>query len=128
MKKNRHAFANQLVVCLLVTISVAGSAGLSLVWLRHQISITANANRALAARLRDVERQITETITLVETASSPDALRRLNADFRLGLAPVSEGQVMHVTGDPVQRLVARANRELFGEARAPIALTLAAQP
>jgi hypothetical protein len=127
MKKNAHAFANQLFVCLLVTIFCGGSIGLGTVWMRHQISVTANANRVLAARLAEFERHIAETKTLIERAQRPDELRRLNADFRLGLAPVSEAQVMHVTEDPVRRLAARANRDLFGELPAPVTLTIALQ-
>lgn len=124
MKPNSHAFVNQLLVCLLVAISAGGSVGVGLVWIRHQISVTANANRVMSARIREIERQIMETKTVVESAQSPDALRRLNANFQLGLMPKSDGQVLHVAGDPVQRLMARANRELFTDARAPIALTI----
>lgn len=127
MKNNSHAFVNQLFVCLLVTICCGGSIGLGTVWMRHQISVTANANRALAARLADFERHIAETKTLVERAQRPDELRRLNAEFRLGLVPVGEAQVMHVTEDPVRRLAARANRGLFGDAPAPVTLTIAQQ-
>ena len=124
MKNNSRAFVNQLMICLLVTICCGGSLGVGIVWIRHQISITANSNRLLAARIREVERQIMETKTLVESAQSPDALRRLNAAFQLGLEPKSDGQVLHVAGDPVHRLVARANRELFTGDRAPVTLTL----
>ena len=119
MKNNSHAFVNQLVVCLLVTICFGGSVGVGIVWVRHQISITANTNRALAARLREVEREIMEAKTTVESAQSPDALRRLNANFHLGLVPKSDGQVLLVTEDPVQRLMIRANRELFSEGVEP---------
>src|SRR5262245_51538358 len=72
MKNSTRAFANQLLVCLLVTICFGGTAAVGLVWLRHQISITANNNRALAARLREIERQVAETTTIVESAQSPD--------------------------------------------------------
>ena len=122
MKKNSHAFVNQLLACLLVTICFGGSVGVGLVWMRHQISITANTNRVLATRLREVERHIMESKTRVESAQSPDALRHLNADFRLGLVPKSDGQVLHVEGDPVQRLMTRVNRELFTDTGPPVSL------
>jgi hypothetical protein len=124
MKNNSHAFVNQLLVCLLVTICCGGSLGVGLVWIRHQISVTANANRSMTARIREVERQIMETKTRVESAQSPDALRRLNAEFQLGLVPKSDGQVLHVAGDSVHRLMTRANRELFTDGRPPIALSI----
>ena len=92
MKKTSHAFVNQVFVCVLVSIGFGGSIGLGTVWLRHQISITANENRILAGRLAEIERRIAETKTLVESEQSPDALRRLNANLHLGLVPVSDGQ------------------------------------
>ena len=125
MKNNSHAFVNQLMICLLVTIFSGGSLGLSTMWMRHQISLVANANRALATRITEVERRISETKTTVESAQSPEALRRLNADFQLGLVPVSDGQVVHVTEDPVRRLATRANSGLYGEAPAAVAFTIA---
>ena len=128
MKNNSHAFVNQLFVCLLVTLCVGGTIGIGTVWMRHQISVTANANRALAARLAEFERHLAETKTLLERAQRPDELRRLNTDFRLGLVLASEAQVMHVTEDPVRRLAARANRGLFGDTPAPVTLTIALQP
>jgi hypothetical protein len=126
MKNNSHAFVNQLLVCLLVTICFGGSVGVGLVWVRHQISITANNNRMLAARLREIEREIMEAKTTVESAQSPNALRSLNAQFQLGLVPKSDGQVLLVTEDPVQRLKIRANRELYSEVgeRTPRAISL----
>ena len=127
MKNNSHAFVNQLFVCLLVTLCFGGSIGLGTVWMRHQISVTANANRALAARLEEIGRHLAETKTLLERAQSPDELRRLNTDFRLGLVLASEAQVMHVTEDPVRRLAAQANRGLFADLPAPAAPTIALQ-
>jgi hypothetical protein len=124
MKNNSHAFVNQLLICLLVTICFGGSVGVGLVWVRHQISITANNNRMLAARLREIEREIMEAKTTVESAQSPNALRALNAQFQLGLVPKSDGQVMLVTEDPVQRLMIRANRELYTEGTARAALSI----
>ena len=71
MKKNSHAFVNQLVVCLLVTMTFGGSIGLGTVWMRHQISVTANTNRQLAAKIDDVERRIEEMTTVLETEKRP---------------------------------------------------------
>ena len=127
MKKSSHAFVNQVFVCVLVSIGFGGSIGLGTVWLRHQMSIAADANRFLAGRLAQIEREIAETKTLVESQQSPDALRRLNAEMRLGLVPVSDGQLVHVTEDPIQRMVARANRELFNDGPKPVMFQVALQ-
>ncbi len=115
MKKNSHAFVNQILLCVLVTTGFGGSVGLGTVWMRHQISVTANANRALAAQIVEIERRVAETRTLVESEQSPELLRQRNELWRLGLVPVSESQKVHVTAGPVRRLAERANRELFGD-------------
>lgn len=127
MKRTSHAFVNQVFVCVLVSIGFGGSIGLGTVWLRHQMSITANANRILAGQLAAIERRIAETKTLVESGQSPDALRRLNADMHLSLVPVSDGQLVHVAEDPIQRMLARANRELFNDGPKPVLFQVALQ-
>ncbi|MEY4938743.1 MAG: hypothetical protein RIQ93_478 [Verrucomicrobiota bacterium] len=113
IKSDTHAFVNQVLVCLLVTIGFGGSIGLGTVWMRHQISITANSKRLLSAELAALKRLTEETNALVEVEQRPEVLRQRNADWRLGMAPVSEGQVAHVTEDLVRRLRARANRDLY---------------
>jgi len=110
---DRRAFVNQLVLCLLVTLGGGGAVGLGTVWMRHQISATANANRLLAAQLAEVERRISETEALVEMEQSSTALRQRNAEWRLGFVEITDAQMLHVAEDVTQRLAARANRELF---------------
>lgn len=128
MKKDHSAFVNQLLVCLLVAICTGGTIGLGTVWMRHQISVTARANRDLAAQIARLERLIDETRTRVETEQAPDRLRHLNTAHRLGLVPMSEIPVLHVTENVVERMARRAGRELFPDAvpaAAPIAFELA---
>lgn len=112
-KSDTHAFVNQLLVCLLVTIGFGGSIGLGTVWMRHQISLTANSKRLLAAELAALRRLSEETNALVEAEQRPEILRQRNLEWRMGMAPVSEGQVVHVTEDLVRRLRARANRDIY---------------
>jgi hypothetical protein len=128
MKKDHSAFVNQLLACLLVAICTGGTIGLGTVWMRHQISVTARANRDLAAQIARLERLIDETRTRVETEQAPDRLRHLNTAHRLGLVPMSEIPVLHVTENVVERMARRAGRELFPDAApaaAPIAFELA---
>jgi hypothetical protein len=113
MKKNSQAFVNQVVAWLLVTISFGGSIGLGTVWMRQQISRTANANRVLSAQIEEIKRRIDETSALLEAEQSLETLRRRNVEWNLGLVQVSDAQVEHITGDPVERMAARANRALF---------------
>ncbi len=113
-----HAFVNQLLVCLLVTLGCTGSVGMGIVWMRHQISVTANTDRILAARLVEIERRCDETKALVAAEQDPDVLRRRNAEWHLGFVPVSDQQVVRFTQDPVQELAARRNADLFTNDRA----------
>lgn len=111
MKKNSQAFVNQLLVCLLVTIGFGGTVGLGTVWMRHQISVTANDNRKLAAQLGEVERRIEEMTTLLETEKRPEVLRGLNQEFRLSLVRIDEVPVTAAATNPA-RMAERSNRAL----------------
>jgi hypothetical protein len=119
MKNNSHAFINQLLVCLLVTFCFSGSIGLGTVWMRHQISLTANANRSLELHIAEIERHLAETATFIETEQSNDVLRRRNTELRLGLVQPQETQFVRLTEDPHRHLAAKANRGLFDDRALP---------
>ena len=112
------AFVNQLLACLLVTICVGGSIGLATVWMRHQISVTAKANRDLTAAIARLERLIDEKKTILGDEQAAEKLRGLNAARQLGLVPMSEIPVEHVTENVVERMARRSNRGLFTDAAA----------
>jgi len=114
-----HAFANQLLICLLVTLSVSGSIGVGAVWLRHQISVTANNNRRLEALIATAQRHIDETSTAIEGEESSEALRRRNTEFHLGLVPASDAQVVRVTSEDMSRRAALRNRDFYTDGIAP---------
>jgi hypothetical protein len=120
-----HAFANQLLVCLLVTFGFGGSIGLGTVWMRHQNALLANSNRVLVARIADVERRIAEATTQVEGEQGSDVLRRRNTDWHLGLVPATETQVTCVTEDTVMRLARQNSRELFKDSFASVSVRIA---
>lgn len=124
MKKNSRAFVNQLLICLLVTMTLSGSVGLGTVWLRHQNSLTAKANSALVARIAEVERRNDEMKTLIQGEQSPQILRRRNVEMRLGLVPMNEQPVVLVTENVTDRMVERANRELYSDTAAAPVVTL----
>jgi len=128
MKKNPSAFANQLLLCALVTLCTGGSIGLGTVWMRHQISVTAKVNRELGAEIARLERLFDEQKTIIETEQAPDKLRSLNTALQLGLVPMSEIPVRHVADNVVERMARRANRDLFTDAvarSAPITFRIA---
>ncbi len=113
MKKDSRAFVNQLVICVLVSMTLGGSIGLGTVWLRHQNSLTAKANTALVARIAAVERRSDEMKTLIQGEMRPELLRRRNVEMGLGLVPMNELPIVQVTENITDRMVERANRGLF---------------
>ena len=110
MKKNSQAFVNQLLVCLLVTMTFGGTLGLGMVWVRHQISVTAKANRALLAAISEVNRKSDDIEALIRSEQRPELMRQLNLEFRLGLAPKNEVPTVQVPDNVTQKMVERANR------------------
>lgn len=122
----KHAFVNQLFVYMLVGFCLTGSAGLGTVWLRHQISITANHTRRLEVRLAEAERRLAEVVTNVAAEQSPDALERRNREMQLGLVMPREPQVVRVAESPERRLAAKRNADIFTDetAVAPVRFVL----
>lgn len=126
MKKTEtRAFANHLLIYSLVVIGFSGSIGMGTVWMRHQISLTANATKNLEARISEVERHFEEKKMEVEAAQSPAMLEYLNKQWRLGLQLPSPQQVQRVGADPVLLLAAKRNRELFSAGVEPVTFQVA---
>lgn len=93
-----------------------GSVGLGTVWLRYQISATANRVRASEQKIAEVERRIAEAVTEIEAEQSPDVLRRRNQELSLGLADARETMVVRDRRDEAcSRLAAKRNREIFND-------------
>jgi hypothetical protein len=124
-KNGTHAFVNQFVAYALVAICGSASIGLGTVWMRHQISIAANANRVLEASIAGLERRIEETDAAIAAEQDPAELNRRNSEWRLGLVAPGETQVRRVSDDAVLRLAAKHNRTLFGEVPAAVSIRVA---
>jgi hypothetical protein len=112
-RSSNHAFVNQVLIGALMMICFSGSLGFGTVWLRHAISLTADRNKQLEARLAEINRHIDETAAAIGAEQSPDALVRRNAEWRLGLVPPREPQVVRVPDDVEQRLMAKNHAELY---------------
>jgi hypothetical protein len=124
-KAGSQAFVNQFMVYALVAICGSASIGLGTVWMRHQISIAANANKVLESSIADLERRVEETDAAIAAEQDPAVLNRRNVDWQLGLVPPQETQVRRVPDDPVMLLTAMHNRKLFGEGPATVSLQVA---
>jgi hypothetical protein len=108
-------------------MTFGGSLGLGTVWIRHQISVTAKANRALLAEIGEVNRRSDDIEALIRSEQRPELLRQLNLDFRIGLVPMNEVPVVQVTENVTQRMVERATRwtSPVSAETPPLRLTLA---
>ncbi len=108
-----RAFINQVLAYALVAIATCGLGGLSSVWMRHEISLTANANRAIENRIAEVQRHAEEIRTAMAEEQDVGVLLRRNEEWKLGLVPPRQDQVQAVVEDPMMRLAAKRDRDLF---------------
>ena len=121
MRTTNHAFVNQFFLCTLFTICFSGSIGLGTVWMRHQISLTANANKALEARLAELGRHLAETATAIEIEQAPALLEQRNLSMGLGLVrPMAQD----VRENPALHLAAKASRGLLSDRAVPVSFQL----
>jgi hypothetical protein len=124
-RRNSQAFVNQFMIYALVAICGSASIGLGTVWMRHQISLLANANKVLEASIADLDRRIEETDAAISAEQDPAVLNRKNSEWHLGLVPPGETQVHRISDDAVARLASNQNRKLFGEGPATVNLRVA---
>jgi hypothetical protein len=124
-KAGSRAFVNQFMVIALVAICGCSTIGLGTVWMRHQISLAANANKALEASIADLERQIEEADAAISAEQDPAVLTRRNTEWQLGLVPPAETQLRRMPEDTVMRLASMHNRKLFGDGPATVSLRVA---
>lgn len=116
---------NRVILLTLLLLTFTGSLGLGAVWMRQEISRTANANRTIEDDITAVGRRLDEVEAQVAAAVNPDALRRQNEFMRLGLATPREIQVQRVAISPERLLAARRNSEVFNLESAPVLATAA---
>jgi hypothetical protein len=112
-KTGTHAFVNQLLIYTLVMIGFSGSVGMGAVWLRHQISVTANRTKQIEAHIAEVERHFRETEAAIGTLQGPEALKQRNTEWGLGLVSPKDSQIVRENGSPEERLAAKRNQGSF---------------
>lgn len=108
-----RASLNKLIVLTLTLLVFAGSIGLGAVWVRQEISQTANRNKALERRIADLDRRLDEANAEIAVADSTESLLRQNDVMRLGLVRPREEQVQRVEISPEMILVAKRNQEVL---------------
>ena len=112
-KTDTNAFVNQLLVYTLVMICFSGSIGLGTVWLRHQISVTANNTKQLEQRITEAQRHMAELNTQITEEQTITVLNRRNVEWNLGLVQPREPQVVRVSESAERRLASRNNADVF---------------
>ena len=108
-----RAEVNRLIAMVLFLLVFSGSLGLGAVWMRGEISRTANFSRSLEGKINDVERRLDEVNAQVASAVNPDALIRQGGFMNLALVSPREIQVVRVPESPELRLAAKRNRDVF---------------
>lgn len=115
-----NSLVNRVIAMTLTLLVLSGTLGLGAVWMRQEISQTANRSRAYEGRITDVERRLDEVNAQVATALNPDALLRQNQFMNLALATPREIQVQRVGESAELRLATKRNRDVFNLAAAPL--------
>ena len=111
---------NRLIAMVLFLLVFSGSLGLGAVWMRGEISRTANFSRSLEGKINDVERRLDEVNAQVASAVNPDALIRQGEFMNLALVSPREIQVVRVPESPELRLAAKRNRDVFSLSNASV--------
>lgn len=122
------ALWNRLLPATLALLLFAGGIGLAMVWIRQQISETAQANRELQVRTVEIERRIAETNVRIASALSPEQLIRRNRELHLGLGLPRESQIVRVNEEVEVRLAAKRHAEMFAGRILPASYLLGEVP
>ena len=118
--QSRHAFVNQLLACTLVLVCATGGVGIGTVWLRHQISVSANASKALETEIQAVNRRLDIVNADVGREQSWETLMRRNEDWNLGLRITQDqAQIRRVSVDVAARLAEKRNDFLRSDSAVP---------
>lgn len=107
---------NSLFLLTLVMLGYLGAIGFGTVWLRHQISVSANNIKILEQRITDVQRRVDEAASEVAEAESPQNLIRQNVALGLNLVQPREDQVIRISENVERRLAAKRFNKLFSSA------------
>lgn len=114
--KTTAAFTNTALLGIL-SLVVAAGIGFGKLLVHINISESANNTKRIESRITANARRLAEANTLVTAEQSVTALLRRNNDWKLGLVPPRENQIIRVTA-PVnveQLLSSRQNAEIFSE-------------
>lgn len=104
---------NSLFLLTLLMLAYAGVIGFGKVWMRHQVSVSANASKVLEQEIADVQRRLADLSAKIAVARGTDQLLRLNTQLGLNLVQPSEEQVIRTRDDVELRLAAKRFERLL---------------
>jgi hypothetical protein len=104
---------NSLFLLTLLLLAYAGAIGFGKVWMRHRVSVSANASKVLEQEIADVQRRLADASAKIAVARGTDQLLRLNAQLGLNLVQPSEEQVIRTRDDVELRLAAKRFERLL---------------
>ena len=90
---------HKVVFLIMLILVVSASGGLSLVWLRQQISITATRSKALEQELRILDRNIRNLDARIGKLHNPNNLLRRSTELGLNISLPREDQIVRFTRD-----------------------------
>lgn len=90
---------HKVVFLIMLILVVSASGGLSLVWLRQQISITATCSQELEQELRILDRNIRNLDARIGALHNPNNLLRHSTDLGLNISLPREDQIVRFTRD-----------------------------
>jgi cell division protein FtsL len=92
--RQNTVFFYQVLALLLMIVLVSGAGGISLVWLRQQISDTAQRSQRLQLEKRDLERRNDYLDLQIAQVQRPAKLEERARQFGLGLYQPKDGQLV----------------------------------
>lgn len=119
--KARSSSAGALALMTLLLVGYIGAIAFATVWLRHRISVAANASRALEVQMAEVQRKIDGVNADIARAESPAQLLAQNTALGLNLVRPGEQQIVRTSDDVERRLATkRFNQLLSRNPRPPV--------
>jgi hypothetical protein len=119
-RRRPGSVVNGLFLLTLGMLAYLGAIGFGTVWVRHQISVTANSNRILEQQIAETQRAVNETSAQLAYELNPEQLIQKNAALGLHLVRPHEQQVLRVTVDVERRLAAKRFGQFYSANNEPI--------
>lgn len=109
----RASGTGALAIMTLLMVGYIGAIAFATVWLRHRISVAANASRALEVQMAEVQRKIDGVNADIARAESPAQLLVQNSALGLNLVRPNEKQIVRTSDDVERRLATKRFDQLL---------------